>query len=299
MPVVGFLHYASPESFAHIASAFRDGLRESSYVEGQNILVEYRWANGQYDHLPTLAADLVHRQVSAIAAGGNVAAQVAKAATATIPVVFTSGADPVTLGLVASLNRPGGNVTGVTVIAAELAAKRLELLRGLVPYARVTAMLINPNYLGAELELNAVETAARTLGLQVQKVTASNERDLDAAFVTITTPRVDVLIVGTDGYFIHRREQITALAARHAIPTMYFLRDFTAVGGLMSYASSIEDSYRQMGVYIGKILKGARPADLPVLRPTKFELVINLKAAQALGLEVPAQLLALANEVIE
>jgi putative ABC transport system substrate-binding protein len=299
MPVVGFLHYASPESFAHIASAFRDGLREASYVEGQNVLVEYRWANGQYDHLPALAADLVHRQVSAIAAGGNVAAQVAKAATATIPVVFTSGADPVTLGLVASLNRPGGNVTGVTVIAAELAAKRLELLRGLVPSARIMAMLINPNYLGAELELSAVEAAAHILGLQVQKVTASNERDLDAAFVSIATTRVDALIVGTDGYYIHRREQITTLAAHHAVPTMYFLRDFTAVGGLMSYASSVADSYRQMGVYIGKILKGTKPADLPVLRPTKFELVINLKAAKTLRLIVPDKLLALADEVIE
>jgi ABC-type uncharacterized transport system substrate-binding protein len=299
MPVVGFLHYASPESFAHIASAFRDGLREANYVEGQNVLVEYRWANGQYDHLPALAADLVHRQVSAIAAGGNVAAQVAKAATTTIPVVFTSGADPVTLGLVASLNRPGGNVTGVTVIAAELAAKRLELLRGLVPSARTAAMLINPNYLGAELELSAVEAAARTLALHVQKVTASNERDLDAAFVNLATTRVDALIVGTDGYYIHRREQITALAARHAIPTMYFLRDFTEVGGLMSYASSVADSYRQMGIYIGKILKGTKPADLPVLRPTKFELVINLKAAKALGLTVPDKLLALADEVIE
>jgi putative ABC transport system substrate-binding protein len=299
MPVVGFLHYASPESFAHIASAFRDGLREASYVEGQNVLVEYRWAYGQYDHLPAFAADLVRRQVSAIAAGGNVAAQIAKAATATIPVVFTSGADPVTLGLVASLNRPGGNVTGVTVIAAELAAKRLELLRGLLPSARTTAMLINPNYLGAELELSAVEAAARTLGLHVQKVTASNERDLDAAFVNLATMRVDALIVGTDGYYIHRREQITALAARHAIPTMYFLREFTEVGGLMSYASSVADSYRQMGVYIGKILKGTKPADLPVLRPTKFELVINLKAAKALGLTVPDKLLALADEVIE
>jgi putative ABC transport system substrate-binding protein len=299
VPVIGFLHYASPESFAHIASAFRDGLREASYVEGQNVLIEYRWAYGQYDQLPTLAADLVHRRVSAIAAGGNVAAQVAKAATATIPVVFTGGADPVTLGLVPSLNRPGGNITGVTVIAAELAAKRLELLRGLVPYARTAAVLINPHYLGAELELTAVEAAARTLGLQVQKVTASTDHDLDAAFVTIAAPRVDVLIVGTDGYFIHRREQITALAAHHAIPTMYFLRDFTAVGGLMSYASSVEDSYRQMGVYIGKILKGARPADLPVLRPTKFELVINLKTAKALGLAVPDKLLAIANEVIE
>jgi putative ABC transport system substrate-binding protein len=299
MPVVGFLHYASPESFAHIASAFREGLREAGHVEGQNVTVEYRWANGQYEHLPGLAADLVHRQVSAIAAGGNVAAQVAKAATATIPVVFTSGADPVTLGLVASLNRPGGNVTGVTVIAAELAAKRLELLRGLVPNARIAAMLINPHYLGAEIELSAVEAAARTLGLEVQKATASSDGDLDAAFATIARGRVDVLIVGTDGYFIHRREKIIALAARHAIPTMYFLRDFTAVGGLMSYASSVEDSYRQMGVYIGKILKGARPADLPVLRPTKFELAINAKTAKALGLEIPDRLLALADEVIE
>jgi putative ABC transport system substrate-binding protein len=299
VPVVGFLHYASPESFAQGEEAFRQGLREAGYFEGQNIVVEPRWADGQYDLLPALAADLVHRQVSAIAAGGNVAAHVAKAATTTIPVVFTTGGDPVRDGLVASLNRPGGNVTGVTVIAAELAAKRLELLRRLVPSARIMAVLINPNYPGAELESDAVGSAARTMGLQVQKVTAGNDRDLDAAFVGMATARADALIVGTDGYYIHRRERITALARHHAIPTIYFLREFTVVGGLMSYAASVADVYRQMGRYTGRILKGEKPADLPVARPNTFELVINLKAAKVIGLEVPPTLLALADEVIE
>ena len=299
MPVVGFLHYGSPETYAHIVSAFRQGLRESGFVEGQNVAIEYRWANGQYDQLPALAADLVHRQVVAIAAAGFVGAQAAKAATTTIPVVFASGVDPVTTAVVASLSRPGGNVTGVSLISLELTAKRLELLRELMPQARVVAMLINPDNPATGTELTGVEAAAATLRLQIHKVAASNERELDAAFVTMQTPRVDAIIVSQDGYFIHRRDQITTLAARLAVPAIYAWREYPAVGGLMSYAPSLSDGYRNVGVYIGKILKGAKPADLPVMQPTKYELIINLKTAKALGLDVPLRIQQLADEVIE
>ena len=299
IPVVGFLHYASQESFSHIVLAFQQGLREAGYFEGQNVAIEYRWANGHYDRLPALADDLVRRQVAVIAAGGSVAAQAAKAATATIPVVFTSGADPVMAGLVASLNRPSGNVTGVAATTAELASKRLEIFRMLMPQAHVIAMLINPNFPGAELELADLEAAARTFGLRVHKVAASNEREIDAAYTTIANTRADGLIIGTDGYFIDQRYQLTALSARLTIPTIYFLRDFTIAGGLMSYAPSLADTYRQAGVYVGRVLKGAKPADLPVVQPTKFDLVINLKAAKSLSVELPPPLLALADEVIE
>jgi putative ABC transport system substrate-binding protein len=299
LPVVGFLSYASPESYAYIAEAFREGLRETGYIENQNVAIEYRWARGEYDRLPALAADLVHRQVAVIAAGGSVAAQAAKAATTTIPVVFTSGADPLVAGLVESFNRPTGNLTGATLIAAELSPKRLELLRAFVQQARVIGMLVNPNYPGAALEVTEVESAASALGLEVRKVTARNEREIDAAFATIGNPRVDAIFVGTDGYFIHRRDHITASIARLAIPTIYCCRDFTAVGGLMSYAPSLPDTYRQAGTYVGQILKGAKPADLPILQPTNFELVINRKTAETLGLTVPDKLLALADEVID
>jgi ABC-type uncharacterized transport system substrate-binding protein len=299
MPVVGFLHYGSPETYAHIISAFRQGLRDSGFVEGQNVAIAYRWANGQYDRLPALAADLVQHQVVAIAAAGFVGAQAAKAATATIPVIFASGVDPVASGVVASLSRPGGNVTGVSLISLELAAKRLELLRELMPQARVIALLINPDNPSTGTELTDAEAAARTLGLQIRKVTASNERDLDAAFATMQAPRVDALIVSQDGYFIHRRDQSIALAARHAVPAVYSWREYPAAGGLMSYAPSLAEGYRQVGIYIGKTLKGAKPADLPVEQPTKFELVINLKTAKALGLEVPWFLQQRADEVIE
>jgi putative tryptophan/tyrosine transport system substrate-binding protein len=299
MPVVGFLHYGSPETYAHIISAFRQGLRDSGFVEGQNVAIAYRWANGQYDRLPALAADLVQHQVVAIAAAGFVGAQAAKAATATIPVIFASGVDPVASGVVASLSRPGGNVTGVSLISLELAAKRLELLRELMPQARVIALLINPDNPSTGTELTDAEAAARTLGLQIRKVTASNERDLDAAFATMQAPRVDALIVSQDGYFIHRRDQIIALAARHAVPAVYSWREYPAAGGLMSYAPSLAEGYRQVGIYIGKTLKGAKPADLPVEQPTKFELVINLKTAKALGLEVPWFVQQRADEVIE
>jgi putative ABC transport system substrate-binding protein len=299
MRVVGFLHYGAPETHAHIVAAFRQGLRDSGLVEGQNVAVEYRWAKGQYDRLPALAADLVQRQVAAIAAAGLVGAQAAKAATATIPVVFAVGPDPVASGLVASLNRPGGNVTGVSLISLELAAKRFELLRELMPQIGVIALLINPNNPSTATELTDAEAAARTLGLQIRKVTASNDRDLDVAFATMQAPRVDALIVSQDGYYLYRRDQIIALAARHAVPAVYPWREYPAAGGLMSYAPSLAEGYRQVGIYIGKTLKGANPADLPVEQPTKFELVINLKTAKALGLDVPWFLQQRADEVIE
>jgi putative tryptophan/tyrosine transport system substrate-binding protein len=299
IPVIGFLHYGSPETYTHIVSAFRQGLGDSGFSEGQNVVIEYRWANGEYDRLPTLAADLVRQQVVAIAAAGFVGAQAAKAATTTIPVVFASGVDPVATGVVASLNRPGGNVTGVSLISQQLAAKRLELLRELMPQVRVIALLINPNNPATDTEMTDAEAAARTFGLQIRKVTASNEGDLDTAFAAMQTARVDALIVSQDGYYIHRRDQIIALAARYAVPAIYSWREYPAAGGLMSYAPSLAEGYRQVGIYIGRILKGTKPADLPVEQPTKFELVINLKTARALDLEVPWFLQQRADEVIE
>ena len=299
IPVVGFLHYASPDTFAHIAEAVRQGLKEAGYVEGKNVTIEYRWADGHYDRLPALAAELVHRQVTVIAAGGNVAAQAAKAATAVIPIVFTSGADPVWSGLVESLSRPGANLTGVSLVAAELAVKRLEVIRELLPHARAVAMIVNPNYPGAEAEMAEVEAAGRVIGLHSQKVIAGDVPALETAFVTISQMRVDAVTVGTDGFFIARREQIAALAARYAVPGIYPFPDFPAAGGLASYGASLADAYRQAGVYTGRVLKGAKPADLPITQPVKFELVINLRAAKALGLTVPPQLLGRADEVIE
>jgi ABC-type uncharacterized transport system substrate-binding protein len=299
IPVVGFLHYASPDTFAHIAEAVRRGLKEAGYVEGQNVTIEYRWADGHYDRLPALAAELVHRQVTVITAGGNVAAQAAKAATAVIPIVFTSGADPVWSGLVESLSRPGANLTGVSLVAAELAVKRLEVIRELLPHARTVAMIVNPNYPGAEAEMAEVEAAGRVIGLHSQKVIAGDVPALETAFVTISQMRVDAVTVGTDGFFIARREQIAALAARYAVPGIYPFPDFPAAGGLASYGASLADAYRQAGVYTGRVLKGAKPADLPITQPVKFELVINLRAAKALGLTVPPQLLGRADEVIE
>jgi putative ABC transport system substrate-binding protein len=299
IPVIGFLHYGSPEAYAHIASALRQGLRESGFIEGQNVAVEYRWADGQYERLPALAGELVQHQVLVIAAAGVVAAQAAQAATTTIPIVFSSGADPITAGIVASLNRPGGNATGVSTISQELAAKRLELLRELKPNTRVIAMLTNPDNPGSGPEYGDVEVAARALGLQIRKITATNESELNAAFVAIATPRVDALIVGQDGYFVHQRDQIAGLAARYGIPAIYAFREHVLAGGLISYASSLADAYRQVGLYVGKILNGAKPADLPVIQPTKFELIINLKTANALTLPIPPLLLARADEVIE
>jgi ABC-type uncharacterized transport system substrate-binding protein len=299
LPVIGFLHYGSPEVFTHIAAAVRQGLRESGFIEGQNVVVEYRWAEGQYERLPALAGELVQRQVLVIAAAGVVAAQSAKTATTTIPIVFSSGVDPIAAGIVASLNRPGGNATGVSIIAQELAAKRLELLRELMPRTRMITMLINPDNPGSGAEFGDVEVAARAMGLQVRKVTATNESELNAAFMAIATPRVDALIVGQDGYFVHQRGQIAGLAARYGIPAIYAFREHVVAGGLISYASSLADGYRQVGLYVGKILNGAKPADLPVIQPTKFELIINLKTANALTLSIPPMLLARADEVIE
>jgi len=299
LPVIGFLHYGTAKAYAHIVLAVRQGLGESGFIEGQNVAVEYRWAEGKYDRLPALAGELVQRQVFAIVAAGVVAAEAAKAATTTIPIVFSSGADPIATGIVASLNRPGGNATGVSIIAQELVAKRLELLRELVPHTRLIAVLINPDNPGGGTEFGDVEAAARALGLQVRKVTATNESELNAAFVAIATPRVDGLVVGQDGYFVQQRDQIAGLAARYGIPAIYAYREHVVAGGLISYASSLADGYHQVGLYVGKILNGTKPADLPVIQPTKFELIINLKTANALTLPIPTLLLARADELIE
>ena len=299
MPVVGFLHYASPATLMHLAEAVGRGMKEAGYVEGQNVAIEYRWAEGHYDRLPALAADLVRRRVSVITAGGAVAAQAAKRATASIPIVFTSGADPVASGLVASLSRPGANLTGVSLLAAEMATKRLELIRDLLPNARAVAMIINPTFPGAESEMAEVEAAGRLFGMQTHKLTASSASDLDAAFATMGQLRVDAFTVGADGFFITRRDQLAALAARYGLPGIYPFPDFPAAGGLLSYGVGLADAYRQAGVYTGRILKGAKPADLPVMQPTVFEFVINLKTAKALGLTIPQSFHLRADQVIE
>jgi ABC-type uncharacterized transport system substrate-binding protein len=300
MPVIGFLSSGTPETFAPYVAAFRKGLNETGYVDGQTVAIEYRWAEANYDRLPALSAELVRRPVAVIfASGGLVTAHAAKAATATIPIVYTGGGDPVKFGLVASFNRPGGNVTGVNFLINELGAKRLELLQQVAPRATLMGFLVNPLNRNAESETSDMQEAARALRTQMVILRASNASDLETAFATLAQRRTGALVVGGDPFFDSQRNQIVALAARHALPTMYFLHGFVMAGGLMSYGTSITDAYRQAGIYVGKILNGAKPADLPIVQSTKFELVINLKTAKALGLEVPPTLLARADEVIE
>jgi putative tryptophan/tyrosine transport system substrate-binding protein len=299
LPVIGFLHSGSPKPNVNLVTAFRNGLNEAGYSDDKNVTIEFLWAEGRYDRLAELAADLVRRQVKVIIGGGPPAAVTTKAATTTIPVVFVSGDDPVKSGLVASLGRPGGNVTGVTIFTGQLAAKQLGLLRELVPKGALVAMLVNPSNPVTEAVIADVRVAATLTGHQIQIVKASNEVEIDNAFATITEFHADSMIVGSDPYFYARNNQIVALAARHAVPAIYEFREFAANGGLMSYGASLTDGYRQAGVYAGKILKGAKPADLPVLQPTKFELVINLKTVKALGLTLSPGLLSIADEVIE
>jgi ABC-type uncharacterized transport system substrate-binding protein len=300
MPVVGFLDSGSPRAFVERVAAFRRGLSETGYVEGQNVAIEYGWADGQYDRLPGLAADFVRRQVAVIAATGSPnSAQAAIAATVTTPIVFANGGDPVNLGLVRSLNRPGGNATGVSFFLSELGPKRLELLRELVPTAAVIALLFNPTNPVTESDAKGIQAAAGTIGQQIRILNASSERDLDAVFATLVQQRVDALLVNNDAFFSSRHNQIVALAAHHAVPAIYYLRDFAAAGGLISYGANVLDGYRQVGIYVGRILKGEKPVDLPVMQPTKFELVINAKTAKALGLGIPETLRAIADEIIE
>jgi ABC-type uncharacterized transport system substrate-binding protein len=282
MPVIGFLHYASPTTLIHLAEAVVRGLKEVGYVEKQNVAIEYRWAEGHYDRLPALAADLVRSQVTVITAGGAVAAQAAKNATKTVPVVFTSGADPVASGLVRSLSRPGGNLTGVSLLAAEMATKRLELIRDLLPHARAVGMVINPSFPGADSEIAEVEAAGRAIGMQTHRAKASNPRGIDAALASFSQLHVDAFMVGADGFFITQRDQLAALAARYGMAGIYPFPDFPEAGGLLSYGVSLADAYRQAGVLTGRVLKGAKPAELPVMQPTKFEFVLNLKTAKAL-----------------
>jgi ABC-type uncharacterized transport system substrate-binding protein len=301
MPVIGYLSNGSPESDNIPARliAFRQGLNETGYVEGQSVVIEYRWAEGQYDRLPALAADLVRRPLTVIVTGGTPPTFAAKAATSTIPIVFNLGVDPVQLGLVASLNRPGGNIRGVALLQIELAAKRLDLLHELLPSAASIALLVNPSNPLTEPEMRGLRDAAPSLGLQLRTLPASTPSEIDAAFGTLVELRAGALVVSADTFFTNQRAQIVALAARHAVPAIYVYRLFPAAGGLMSYGADLADSYRLVGIYTGKILKGAEPADLPVQQAVKVELVINLKTAKALGLTIPATLIARADEVIE
>ena len=298
LPVVGFLNTASPDGYAPMVAAFRQGLKETGYVEGRNVVVEYRWAEGQYDRVSAMAAELVRRQVAVIVANtpGNLAA---KAATTTIPIVFSTSGDPVRMGLVASLSRPGGNVTGVTQLHEEVAPKRLELAHQLVPLATIIAALVNPTYPNTEVELRDLQAAARALGLQLHVLHASAEHDFDTVFATLVQLRPGALVIGADAFLFSRSERLATLALRHAVPAIFQDHEFAAARGLMSYGGSTLDTYRIAGTYTGRILKGERPSDLPVQQSTKVELIINLNTAKALGLTIPETLLATADEVIQ
>ena len=299
MPVVGFLHAGSPEAYISQMAGFHQGLKDTGYVEGENVAIENRWAAGQYDRLPALATDLVRRQVAVIVAAPTPAALAVKAATTTVPIVFELASDPVAVELVGSLNRPGGNVTGVVSLNVEVGPKRLELVHELVPTATIIAVLGNPTSPIFETLLRDLQSAARSLGLQVHGLHASTEQDFEPAFATLAKLRAGALVIGPDAFFTSRNKQLAALALRHSVPAIYEFREFVAAGGLMSYGGNLIDAYRQAGIYAGRILKGVKPADLPVYQSTKVELIINLKTAKALGLDVPATLLARADEVIE
>ena len=299
VPVVAFVRDGSPEANARYVAAFRKGLNESGYVEGQNVTVEYHWLEGQYDRLPALLADLVRRQVAVIATPGTVTSVAAKAATAAIPIVFAVGEDPVKLGLVASLARPGGNATGTNFLIQETVAKRLRLLHELLPKAVRVAVLVNPSNQTTDASLRGTKEAAATLGLQIQILNASSIGEIDAAFATFASERPDALFVGGDAFFVGRAVQLVTLTAHYRIPATYSLRGYVAAGGLMSYGTDFGDAFRQVGAYTGSVLKGAKPADLPVLQSTKFELVINLQTARVLGIEVPPGIMSIADEVIE
>ena len=299
MPVIGFLNSGTREGFAHLLAAFHQSLNQAGFVEGRNVAIEYRWAEGHYDQLTALAADLVRRQVTVIAATTTPAALAAKTATSAIPIIFTAAADPVTAGLVTSLNRPGGNATGVSNYLTDLGAKRLDLLRELVPKATTIGMLVNPNYPDIESQQKDVEEAARRYGQQVHVVNAANVDDFDKVLAILVQLNASALLISPDALFLSRRDRLVGLVAHYGLPAVYPQREFVVVGGLMSYAASVAEGYRQAGIYVGRVLKGAVPADLPVVQPSKFDLFINLKTAKALGLTIPPSLLALADEVIE
>jgi putative ABC transport system substrate-binding protein len=301
LPVVGFLHILSPErGAAAFVTRFQQGLKEAGFVEGQNVAVDYRWAQGHYDRLPGLAADLVRRKVDVIAAaGGEPSPQIAKAATQTIPIVFTSNGDPVGEGLVASLNRPGGNATGVTIFGASAVTKRLQLLHDLVPRAGIVGFLMNPSHPNSVAEMNVAQAAARSIGRTMLVFDASSQGELDAAFASMAQRQVGALLCGSDTFLFERREQIVSLAAHYRMPAIYYVRGFAQAGGLMTYGNSIADMYLLVGSYVGRILKGEKPADLPVQESTKFELVINLRTAKALDVEIPISMQLLADEIIE